>query len=101
MDNDRKREIATQGGCGLIARAVLNLRPDGTPVLWYDRDGSAIHAAIKFGRQLVHLGSRETGYTETSADELNRAIAEDFYPDRLNLQEGEIEKLAAEIIEDF
>ena len=101
MEQERKIEIATTGGCGLVALEVLRLRPTGIPVLWYDEDGNAVHAAVKIGRQLVHLGSRETGYIEVSVEELRRAVREDFNSDRPDATDQEIAEIASELVEDF
>jgi len=101
MDQDRMIEIGTTGGCGLVALEVLRLRPDGIPVLWYDADGNAIHAAVKIGRLLVHLGTREAGYTEVSDSELRRAVKEDFDSDRPRATRTEIKEIARMIVSDL
>ena len=98
METDRLMEIGTCGGCGLVATEVLKILGRGVPVLWY-RDGSATHAAVKIENQLIHLGSRENGYTEVSEEELARACREDF--NARDFEDEEIKEVARAISADF
>lgn len=56
----------------------------------YGSDGSAEHVAVLLDGQLIHLGDRDSGFVEVDLDELERVCEEDCYPDRVNLEDGEI-----------
>lgn len=92
MNWSRAKDIATHGGCGLLALAIYK-KCGGTPMLRYDRDGAATHAAVLLEGELVHLGDSDSGLVEVSKKELVRACKEDFDPDRVSLRAGEIEAI--------
>ena len=91
MNWERAREIGTHGGCGLLAMDIIN-KMGGTPLLRYDADGCAVHAAVKLNGEIIHLGDNDK-FREVSVAELQRACREDFEPDRCNLEEGEIAQI--------
>lgn len=97
---DSEVMFSTTGGCGLVALAVLQII-GGKPVLWKDLDDNAIHAAVRFNGQLIHLGSRESGYEVVSTDELERAIREDFSNDDDDENREIARKIAKKITSDF
>jgi hypothetical protein len=100
MDTDRAREIGTCGGCGLVAREIHS-RIGGTLVIQYE-GGRAVHAAVKISKgNYIHFGSDESGFVEVEGAEFERACAQDFYPERLNLEDGEIESAVDFLLGDF
>ena len=61
-------------------------------MLRYDGD-DAVHAAVKLDGQVIHLGDDDSGFVAVSMDEFRRACREDFYPDRVGLESGEIRRV--------
>ena len=92
MTNDRASEIGRIGGCGLVALAVLKRR-GGVPMLRYDSDGNATHAAVMLDRELIHWGWDDSRMVEVTRDELRRACREDFDPSRVCLSAGDIKRV--------
>lgn len=78
-DNDKK-ELFTQGGCGILAQELLDVLPDSKPVLWKDRDGVPYHAAVIYNGRLLHYGDEEDGYKVVTRAELDDAVEYDFDP---------------------
>lgn len=92
---DEIKTIFTCGGCGILAQEILDIFPAGKPVLWYDEDNAATHAAVMFsGSRLIHYGDREHGYKTVDRAELDRAVKEDFDP---RGDEDEIRELAKKL----
>jgi hypothetical protein len=91
MTWDRASEIGRLGGCGLVALAIIKRR-GGTPLVRY-RNDTATHAAVLLDGVIVHFGDRDTGFCEVSVDELRRVCREDFAPEDVNLQHGEIKRV--------
>ena len=88
----------TAGGCGLIARKVIE-REGGTPLLRYDSDGNATHAAVRLPNgDLWHMGDSDNGLIEVSPEELDRAIAKDFDAGRVNLSTDPDDDESVEIL---
>jgi hypothetical protein len=98
MTSDRMREIGCCGGCGLIAQEII-LRRGGVPLLRYGPDGVAVHAAVLVGGTIYDIGEGG-GLVEVSPEEFRRACRDDFYPDRLNLRDGEIDEIVTEMLGD-
>ena len=92
MNWDRAKNIGTHGGCGLLALALCKTF-NGIPLLRYDSDGNANHAAAKIDGEVVHLGDNDYNFVEVSLTELKRACREDFDPARINIQRGEIKQI--------
>lgn len=92
MTHERASDIGRIGGCGLVALAVLK-RNCGKPLLRYDADGNAIHAAALIDGQPVHWGDSDEGFVEVSNAELKRACMDDFEPSRVNIVAGEIKRV--------
>jgi len=93
MNWDRAKEIGTHGGCGLLALAICKKFDGSTPLLRYDTDGDATHAAALVDGTIVHLGDNDTRFIEVPLDELKRACREDFDPTRVNIKNGEIKQI--------
>ena len=92
MNWARAKEIGTMGGCGLVALAILKRR-GGTPLLRYDADGCAVHAAVRLDGQLVHLGDDDSRFLEVTGEELRRAVREDFETGRVNMESGDVRRI--------
>lgn len=100
MTNDRMLTIGTCGGCGEIARRVLDQVPGSIPCLRYDIDGgAAVHAAVMIDGRYIHLGS-DHRLVEVSREEFDRACREDFDCDRTGATEKELEAVASLLLED-
>ena len=76
----------------MVALAILKRR-GGVPMLRYDSSGVAQHAAVKLDGRPIHLGDNEEGFVEVSIDELRRACRDDFDPDFVNLESGEVRRV--------
>jgi len=90
MNWDRAKEIGTCGCCGTVAVALLQAR-GGVPLLRYDSEGVATHAAVLLDGVIVHWGDDDERLVPVTLEELDRACREDFYSDRINLEDGEIQ----------
>jgi hypothetical protein len=80
MTTDRARTILTQGGCGICAKIMIE-RDGGVPLLRYSADGTATHAGVLRGSEVVHFGDDDARLIRVTRDELERAIREDFRDD--------------------
>ena len=95
MTFERAKEIGTHGGCGLVACAILDAAGRGTPLVRYRRNGEAVHAAVLLDGIINHLGDDDEGFVEVSREELERACREDFYADRVQVDDGELDAIAS------
>lgn len=100
MKPDRMLTIGTCGGCGEIARRLLDRVPESIPCLRYDAEGeAAVHAAVMVGGRYIHLGS-DHRLVEVSREEFERACREDFDCDRTGATEEELEAVVSLLLED-
>lgn len=100
MDPDRMLTIGTCGGCGEIARRLLDRVPNATPCLRYDAEGvAAVHAAVSVGGRYVHLGS-DHRLVEVPRGEFDRACREDFDCGRTGATEDELDAIVSLLIGD-
>lgn len=96
MTNDELKTMFTCGGCGILAQEILKLAPEGQPVLWKDKEGYPVHAAVLVDGRLLHFGDRETGYVTCTEEELANAVECDFDP---RIGTDECRELAREMAE--